>query len=140
MLSMLALFQFGNRYKSVTSTKLPVQIMLKLIEYLLCSLFDEEDDEEDDFTITIFPHLHQMLMCVTKKTISMVVNGCKRIDIGILKLFLLVHVGNIVIVSETEQGLQLGLDVLSKYCEKWKLVVNVNKIKNMVFRKHVRLK
>ena len=137
---MLALFQFGKRYKSVTSTKLPVQIMLKLIEYLLCSLFDEEDDEEDDFTITIFPHLHQMLMCVTKKTISMVVNGCKRIDIGILKLFLLVHVGNIVIVSETEQGLQLGLDVLSKYCEKWKLVVNVNKIKNMVFRKHVRLK
>jgi len=114
--------------------------MLKLIEYLLCSLFDEEDDEEDDFTITIFPHLHQMLMCVTKKTISMVVNGCNRIDIGILKLFLLVHVGNIVIVSETEQGLQLGLDVLSKYCEKWKLVVNVNKIKNMVFRKHVRLK
>ena len=140
MLSMLALFQFGKRYKSVTSTKLPVQIMLKLIEYLLCSLFDEEDDEEDDFTITIFPHLHQMLMCVTKKTISMVVNGCNRIDIGILKLFLLVHVGNIVIVSETEQGLQLGLDVLSKYCEKWKLVVNVNKIKNMVFRKHVRLK
>jgi len=31
--------------------------------------------------------------------------------------------------SETEQGLQEGLAVLSKYFEKWKLVVNVNKTK-----------
>jgi len=29
---------------------------------------------------------------------------------------------------------------LSKYCEKWKLVVNVNKTKVMVFRKRGRLK
>jgi len=28
---------------------------------------------------------------------------------------------------------------LSKYCEKWKLVVNVNKTKVMVFRKRARL-
>jgi len=41
--------------------------------------------------------------------------------------------------SETEEGLQEGLNVLSKYCEKWKLVVNVNKTKVMVFRKRGRL-
>ena len=41
--------------------------------------------------------------------------------------------------SETELGLQEGIDVMSKYCEKWKLVFNVNKTKVMVFRKRGRL-
>jgi len=64
----------------------------------------------------------------------MVLNGCKGIDIRFLKLFLLLYADDIVIFSETQEGLQEGLNVLSKYCEKWKLVVNVNKTtKVMVF-------
>ena len=61
-------------------------------------------------------------------------------DIGFLKLFLLLYADDIVIFSETEQGLHEGLNVLSKYCEEWKLVVYVNKTKVMVFRKRGRLK
>jgi len=63
----------------------------------------------------------------------MVLNSCKSIDIGFLYIDF-----DIVIFSETEQGLQEGIDVLSKYCEKWKLVVNVNRTKVMVFRKRGR--
>ena len=52
-----------------------------------------------------------------------------------LKLYLLLYADDIVIFSETSEGLQRGLNILSNYCEKWKLVVNTDKTKIMVFRK-----
>ena len=69
-----------------------------------------------------------------------VLNGCKGIDIGIVKLFLLLYANDIVIFAETEQRLREGLYVVSMYCKKWKLVVNVNKTKVVVFRILGRLK
>ena len=65
----------------------------------------------------------------------MVLNDCKGWDIGCVNLFLLLCADDTVIYSETELGLQEGIDVFSKYCEEWKLVFNVNKTKVMVFRK-----
>ena len=52
-----------------------------------------------------------------------------------LELFLLLYADDIVLLSETETGLQQGLDLLEQYCDKWKLTVNINKTKIMVFRK-----
>lgn len=57
------------------------------------------------------------------------------IDIGMLKLYLLLYADDIVIFSSTEEDLQKGLDVLSDYCERWKLTVNTEKTKIMIFRK-----
>ena len=62
-------------------------------------------------------------------------NGFEGVDIGVLKLFLLLYADNIVICSETEKGLQPGLDILYTYCQPWKLKVNIQKTKVMVFRK-----
>ena len=64
-----------------------------------------------------------------------VLNGYEGIEIGMLKLFLLLYADDIVILSETETGLQHGLDLLEQYCDKWKLTVNIKKTKIMVFRK-----
>jgi len=44
-----------------------------------------------------------------------------------------------VLISETREGLQKSLDSLYEYCCKWKLTVNVEKTKIMVFRKGGRL-
>ena len=53
-----------------------------------------------------------------------------------LKLYLLLYADDIVIFfSETSDGLQRGLNILSDYCEKWKLVVNTDKTKIVIFRK-----
>lgn len=65
----------------------------------------------------------------------MYINGCEGVDIGLLKLFLLLYADDIVIFAETEKGLQQGLHVLHSYCERWKLIVNTNKTKIMIFRK-----
>lgn len=62
-------------------------------------------------------------------------NGADGFDIGMLKLYLLLYADDIVIFAETSQGLQDGLDILADYCRKWKLTVNTDKTKIMVFRK-----
>ena len=47
----------------------------------------------------------------------------------------LINADDITIFSETAEGLQVGLDILEKYCDRWKLTVNTEKTKIMVFRK-----
>ena len=43
--------------------------------------------------------------------------GAEGIDIGMLKLYLLLYADDIVIFSNTSEGLQKGLDILSDYCQ-----------------------
>ena len=64
-----------------------------------------------------------------------VTKGLDGFDIGMLKLYLLMYADDIVVFSETSDGLQKGLNILTDYCEKWKLVVNTDKTKIMIFRK-----
>ena len=52
-----------------------------------------------------------------------------------LNLFLLLYADDIVIMSETEEGLKHGLFLLANYCDRWKLTVNATQIKLMIFRK-----
>ena len=42
---------------------------------------------------------------------------------------------DIVIFSVSAEGLQKGLDLLFNYCKRWKLKINANKTKVIVFRK-----
>lgn len=63
------------------------------------------------------------------------VNGAEGVDTYMFKLFLLLYADDITLFSETAQGLQKGLDILKDYCNKWKLMVNTEKSKIIVFRK-----
>ena len=60
--------------------------------------------------------------------------GSTGIDIGMLKIFLLLYADDIVIFSNTAQELQRNLDILSEYCLRNRLVVNTIKTKIMIFR------
>lgn len=75
---------------------------------------------------------------------SMFVNDCESefLQAGIqplalqdLSLFLLLYADDMVLFSESIQGLQEMLDKLKSYTEKWSLTVNITKTKTMVFRK-----
>jgi hypothetical protein len=68
-----------------------------------------------------------------------IINGLNGIDFGYIKLFLMLYADDIVIFSNSPSDLQKGLDVLYAYCQRWKLVVNAEKTKVMVFRKGGRL-
>ncbi|KAL4233737.1 hypothetical protein ACF0H5_008417 [Mactra antiquata] len=65
----------------------------------------------------------------------MILNGFKGVGIGMLKLFLLLYADDIVIFADTPDSLQNGLTILKEYCDKWKLVVNVQKTKILIFKK-----
>ena len=43
-------------------------------------------------------------------------------------------------MSETAEDLQNALNILKSYCDHWKLTVNVNKTKSMIFRKGGRVR
>ena len=79
------------------------------------------------------PFLFSMYIIDLEK--ELIQKGAEGIDIGMLKLHLLLYADDIVIFSNTSEGLQKGLDIQSDYCQKWKLTVNIDKTKVMIFQK-----
>ena len=61
--------------------------------------------------------------------------GVNGISIDDLKLYPLLYADDSVIFSSTREGLQMGLDVLHDYCTKWRVIINTDKTKEMIFRK-----
>ena len=49
------------------------------------------------------------------------------------KIPILMYADDIIILSQSEKGLQIALNHLSAYCFKWKLIININKTKIIVF-------
>lgn len=68
-----------------------------------------------------------------------IIQGANGIDVGYLKLFLLLYADDFVVFSASPEGLQKSLDILFEYCHKWKLTVNIDKSKVMIFRKGGRI-
>ena len=66
-------------------------------------------------------------------------SGLSGVDVNSYKMFLMLYADDIVIFANNGEELQLSLDLLEKYCKRWKLVVNTLKSKIMVFRKGGRL-
>jgi hypothetical protein len=52
-----------------------------------------------------------------------------------IKIFVLLYADDTVIFSESKEGMQSALNIFQSYCDKWKLTVNVNKIKVLIFSK-----
>ena len=51
------------------------------------------------------------------------------------KLLVLLYADDTVIMSEASNGLQSALNVYKDYCKQWKLTVNINKSKVVIFPK-----
>ena len=60
-----------------------------------------------------------------------ILKGLDGVDIGIIKPFVLLHADD----QESAEGLQKGFDVLADYCNRWKVKVNTNKTKVVIFSK-----
>ena len=52
-----------------------------------------------------------------------------------LKIFVLLYADDTVILSESRTDLQLALNVFGQYCAEWKLTVNTDKTKILIFAK-----
>ena len=61
------------------------------------------------------------------------INNSDPICLESTKLNCLIYADNVLLISESRKGLQSCLDSLATYCECWKLKINVNKTKIMIF-------
>ena len=62
-------------------------------------------------------------------------NNENMIALDQLSIYLLLFADDAVIFSETQKGLQKSLDNLYEYFERWKLKVNVEKTKVVIYKK-----
>ena len=69
----------------------------------------------------------------------MILNGIFKFgmpyEMSSLNLFLLMYADNMVFFSESEESLQILLNELLRYCNKWKMCVNVEKSNIVIFKK-----
>ena len=56
------------------------------------------------------------------------------IDLDQLNIFLVLYADDCILLSETRARLQSHLNALYEYCERWSLMLNIEKTKVMVFR------
>ena len=61
--------------------------------------------------------------------------GSTGVDIGMLKLFLLLYAHDTIIFANNAQELQTNLDIFAEYCNRNRLIVNTGKTKIIIFRR-----
>ena len=61
-------------------------------------------------------------------------NTCHPVTLGDEKISCLMYADDLVILSETESGIQNCLNKLKQYTDEWKLELNIKKTKIMVFQ------
>ena len=65
---------------------------------------------------------------------GLLLNGaCSPVSLKQASINCLQYADDIVLLNETKIGLQNALNLLSSYCNKWKLTITTGKIKTMVF-------
>jgi hypothetical protein len=109
-----------------TNVKSRIKLSNTLSETFMCSLGVRQGDSLSPFLFSMY---------INDLEDTFILKGFKGIDLGTLKLFLLLYADDIAIISETKEDLQNGLNILKDYCDEWKLKLNVNKTKIMVFKK-----
>jgi hypothetical protein len=60
---------------------------------------------------------------------------CQHTIVCYLKIFIILYADDIVFFSESAEGLQEAISAFQEYCNIWKLTVNANKTKNVVYSK-----
>ena len=66
--------------------------------------------------------------------INFVKDNCPSLEIQEVSLFFLMYADDMVLFSESQEGLQHMLNTLSEYSAAWNLNVNTSKTKIVVFR------
>ena len=78
-------------------------------------------------------------MYVNDLEAEIVTKDISGINIGTINIYMLLYADEIILFGNSPEDLQKSLTILEEYCSKWKLTVNTNKTKIMVFRKGGRL-
>ncbi len=120
----------GKIYKAIQSLLITTEASIKLSENLQTGWFSNDFGvrQGDSISPTLFSFYINDLVQVLKER-------CNTVKVGDIVLNSLLYADDMVLISESETGLQNLLNELSKWCYKWRLKVNESKTKVMHFRK-----
>ena len=117
------LIKFGVRGKSVKSR---VKHDNTLSEPFTCNTGVRQGECLSPFLFTMY---------VNDLEAELAIKGILGINTGMINLCILLYADDIILFGKTPEELQNALEVLEEYCKRWKLIINTNKTKAMVFRK-----
>ena len=67
------------------------------------------------------------------QTLTMVDEKCEELLDLYMKIYILLYADDTVLLSETYEGMQNMLNIFNDYCKLWKLEININKTKTIIF-------
>ena len=73
-------------------------------------------------------------MCLNDLEDELMNSGVQGIVTDLIHLFVLLYADDIILMATSAEDLQKALNTLANYCLRWKLTVNVNKTKIIIFR------
>ena len=121
-------------YQNVKSC---VELNGKKSDYFCCNIGVRQGDSLSPLLFAVFVNdLESYLLQEGNNYLSF--GGDARLE-NMLKLLLLMYADDTVILADSPDKLQAAINGMEKYCEKWKLKVNVSKTKIIIFgsRKHL---
>ena len=81
---------------------------------------------------SLSPFLFAMFINDLESTLQ--TSGMLGLNMDTLKLFIVLYADDAVLLSESREDMQAGLNILSEYCKRWRLTLNTDKTKVVIFR------
>ena len=111
----------------------------KLSDYFSCSSGVRQGENLSPLLFSIY--LNDLKLFLSEKVLGLdtIKNEAEKVslsqdDIDVLyKLFILLYADDTVIFAESPQKLQIAIDSMFDYCQKWDLKINVSKTKVIIF-------
>ena len=85
---------------------------------------------------TLSPNLFKIFI---NDLVDIFEDDCDAVSMGNLNMICLMYADNLILLSQSETGLQKCLDKLENYCELWCLDIYIDKTKSIVFNKSGRV-
>ena len=85
---------------------------------------------------TLSPNLFKIFI---NDLVDIFEDDCDAVSMGNLNMNCLMYADDLILLSQSETGLQKFLDKLENYCELWCLDINIDKTKSIVFNKSGRV-
>ncbi|KAK3096812.1 hypothetical protein FSP39_003531 [Pinctada imbricata] len=122
-----------NMYKDIKSC---VRKNSECSEFFPCMTGVRQGENLSPFLFTIFLNdIEEFLTHQGMTGLEIIETKLKEELHLYMKIFLLLYADDTVILADTPENLQLTLKAFERYCEHWKLKINVDKTKVLIFEK-----
>ncbi len=121
--------KFYNVVKSMYSdNKTCIKVGNQITEYFDCNIGVRQGDPMSPTLFNIF---------INDLAINLEQGPCDGAQIENFKCSFMFYADDLILLSQTKDGLQNSIDIVSKYCQDWSIAINARKSKVMLCNKRV---